>query len=285
MKAVVPVIFILLAVAVSATSPTVKSAVESFFTNDVPDVVIGNLNLDDQFAAFAFANELGLKNYTLPAKMRNVPLIVVGGPCANPVWHEYSDETCDAWPYPEGKAVVIAHQTSTGKTIILIGGTSGKDTRAAAKYVLASFSDAKFLDAHVVLDTAGLPLANENLKVYKTENLNGASSAQGSVIIELPDESSMSDEDLADGLKEYLMKSYPYAGVAIEHSSNVHLSTIQGKILVALQSQPLISVEPDAPSSHVVIASAASFYLAGQGLTIQPTATHDQLSEEDLQFT
>lgn len=287
MKAVMFIIFMLLAATVSAASLNVKTAVESFFTDETPDVVIGDgQNVDDQLASFAFANEFGLKNFTLKGKMTNKPLIIIGGPCANPLWAEFAGDTCDNWQYSEGKAVIMAHQTTTGKTVVLIAGTTGKDTRAAAKYVLTTFSDAKFLETRVVIDTANLPLANDKLKIYKTEtNLaEGESSAQGTVIIEIPNDSSGGTEDLAEGLEEHLKKSFPFANVAIYRQADVDMAFIQGKILFVFKDPILISIEEDAPADHVVIAAGGAFWVAGQGYDISPTQTHNQLGHEDLQF-
>jgi hypothetical protein len=285
MKAVSVVLALILLVPLAQA--TVKGAVESFYVDDAPDVVVANQqNVDDLFAAFAFVNEFGLKNFTPVSKLRDAPLVIIGGPCANSLWAEYAPDTCEDWQYPEGKALIISHQTAAGKTVILIGGTTGKDTRAAAKFVTEKFSDPMFANERVVLDTAGLPLAKETLKVYRTENNlgEGESSAKGEVVIEIPDDASGGTQDLADGLQKYLEKSFPFATIEQSQVSDTSLSSINGKILIALKDPPLISVEDDAPSAHVVIASAGAFWLSAQGYKPGPTQTHNVLVNSDLKF-
>jgi|GEM_PF-4447086 len=287
MKAVVPLIFLLLIVPFSSAL-NVKSAVEYFYTDEAPEVVVGDhQNTDDNFAAIAFENEFGLNNVTLASKAKtDTTLVIIGGPCANPLWEDFAGDTCDTWEYPAGKAVLVSVQLPSGKTVLLIAGTTGKDTRAAAKFAIENFGDPKLAYERVVLDTEGLPLASEKLKVYKTESnlAEGESSAAGNVIIEIPDDYSDSDEELAEGLQKHIQKSFPFANVQIYTESEVSMSLIQDRILIVMKGDPLISIEDDAPSAHVVIATAAAFFVAGQGLDYDWT-THNSLVADDLEFS
>ncbi|MBI4144867.1 hypothetical protein HY493_01515 [Candidatus Woesearchaeota archaeon] len=285
MKAVMPTLVALLLVA-SVGAVSIKESVESFFIDETPDVVIGDQkHLDDQYAANGFMNEFGQKDYVLASKAAVKALVVIGGPCANPVWADYSSETCGTWDQPEGKAVIVSAQKD-GKNVLLIGGTSGKDTRAAAKHALTKFSEAIFNNARVVLDTEGLPLASDQLIVYTTTSTlePGQSSAKGAAVIHIPKDPSGGTQDLADGLRKYLLASYPYATVVIEESNQLTLTDIDGKVYIKMNEAPLISVDEDAPADHVVIASAAAFWLAGQGLDIQADTTHNQLILDDMKF-
>lgn len=285
MKAVMHLIVALLLVA-SVGALSIKNSVESFFIDETPEVVIGDQkHPDDQYAANGFMNEFGQKEYVLASKAIDKTLLILGGPCANTLWANYSSETCGTWDQPEGKAVIVSVQKD-GKNVLLIGGTSGKDTRAAAKHVLTSFSDAVFNNDRVILDTEGLPLAGDLLVVYTATSTleEGQSSAKGAAVIHIPEEPSGGTQDLADGLKKYLLASYPYATVVIEESNQLTLVDISNKVYIKMNEAPLISVDPDAPADHVVIASAAAFWLAGQGLDIQADTTHNQLNLDDMKF-
>lgn len=283
MKAVMPVLFLLLMLPF-ASGLGIKGTYDSFYNDESPEIVIADQqNADDQLAAFGFVNEFGLKNITLKSKIKNTPLVIIGGPCANPLWTEFAGDTCEGWTYGENKAVIVTHQLATGKIVLLIGGTTGKDTRAAAKYVSENFNT--LTDEKKILDTTGLPLANDKLKVYKTESNLGKdeSAAAGNVVILIPDDASGGDEDLADGLMKHLKKSYPLATVNVYTSSEVDTSFIQGKILIMMRSKPLISVDDDAPAAHVVIATAAAFWVTAQGFEYEWT-THNSLVNDDLEF-
>ncbi|MBU1975048.1 MAG: hypothetical protein KKG59_01450 [Nanoarchaeota archaeon] len=50
-------------------------------------------------------------------------VVIIGGPCVNPKWNLFSDETCEAWPYAQGEAIIkVIDQT------LLISGTTATDT-------------------------------------------------------------------------------------------------------------------------------------------------------------
>jgi hypothetical protein len=263
-----------------ASAFSVKEAFESFYTDAAPSVVIGpQKNADDEYASFAFANEFGVKNYSV-AGTKEATQVILGGPCANSLWTSLAGDTCDGWQYGNHTAVIVSVQTASGKSLLLIGGTSGKDTRAAAKDVVTHFADAKYKEGRVVLDTTDLPLAKDLLKVYRAANAveAGQSSAAGNVIIDTTN----SGETLAKELQKYYTANYPLATVQILQPGDVTLDALGGSVLIVIGNNVLISVGKDAPSSHVVLASAAAFWLGGQGLHILPTATHDQLGVEDL---
>ena len=269
-----------------ASAFSVKETVESFYTDEIPDVVVADhQDTDDNYAAIAFENEFGLKNITLASKFSSdKTLVIIGGPCANPLWKTYTKETCDNWQYPEHKALLISIEKN-GKTILLIGGTTGRDTRAAARFAVMNFSNSLLGSDRVVLDTTNLPLANEKLKVYKTTNNlgEGESSAVGNVIIEIPDDASGGDQDLADGLEKHIKKAFPYATVEIQEESDVSLGSIGDSVLVILKKIPIISVGDNAPAGHVVIATSIAFWATAQGFEYS-WGTHNQLTTDDIEF-
>lgn len=55
-------------------------------------------------------------------------LIVIGGPCANPAWKNFSTLTCNAWPYAEGEGTIRVVENA-----ILIAGTTAEDTELLAR--------------------------------------------------------------------------------------------------------------------------------------------------------
>ena len=281
-------ILLLLVFAIPVTALTVKNSVESFFIDATPEIVIGDqMHPDDVLAAVVFQNELGIEDVTLASSIVNDSdrtMVVIGGPCANPVWTTITGETCGDWQHAEGKAALKSSTSESGKTILLISGTTGKNTRAAAKHAIEKFAEAVFNRDDVVLDVEGLPLASGQLIVYKEVGAveEGQSVAQGHLIIEISDNPTGGAEDLAEGLEKYIKASYPNALVTILEASEVSLSLIDDKIFIRLSDPPLISVEKTAPSSHVVIAAASSFWLAGQGYVPMAPQTHNQLVPDDL---
>lgn len=291
MKKAVLIVLALLIVAVPVFGLSVKNAVESFFIDEVPLIVIGDqLNADDEFAAIAFQNEFGVEDITPASAVlldTDKTMVSIGGPCANPVWTAFTGEECSDWQHDGGMAAVKSITTDSGKTVLLISGTSGKNTRAAAKHVIENFGEAIFNKDDVVLDVEGLPLANDALIVYKEVGSvgEGQSSAQGSLIIEIPNDPSGGTLDLATGLKKSINAGYPNAIVTILEQDSVSMSVIRDKIFVLLSDPPLISVEKEAPADHVVIAAASAFWLSGQGYPPMPPQTHNQLLPEDLIIT
>jgi len=61
-------------------------------------------------------------------------LILIGGPCANPLVEKVFDMTCDAWPYEEGEGI-IKLAANGDKVAMLVAGTTALDTRRTAKAV------------------------------------------------------------------------------------------------------------------------------------------------------
>ncbi|MBU2637489.1 MAG: hypothetical protein KJ955_00800 [Nanoarchaeota archaeon] len=66
----------------------------------------------------------------------NYNLVVVGGPCANPLAASVFDVSCDGWAYDEGEALVKL-AANGDKVALLVAGTSATDTRRAGKAVAA----------------------------------------------------------------------------------------------------------------------------------------------------
>jgi len=69
-------------------------------------------------------------------------LVLVGGPCANPLVETVFGMSCDAWSYGAGEGVVKL-AANGDKVAMLVAGTSAMDTRRAAKAV-ANFEDHAF---------------------------------------------------------------------------------------------------------------------------------------------
>jgi hypothetical protein len=76
-------------------------------------------------------------------------LIVVGGPCANPLAESVFGVTCDGWAYKEGEALVKVVDNGN-KVALLVAGTTALDTRRAAKAV-ANYKDYAFSGAEVLV--------------------------------------------------------------------------------------------------------------------------------------
>lgn len=64
---------------------------------------------------------------------KNQNLILVGGPCANPLVTDATGLTCDAWPLKPGEAFVRYFDNHNGNVAMLVAGTTKEDTRNAAK--------------------------------------------------------------------------------------------------------------------------------------------------------
>ncbi len=285
-KAVLLILLVVFAIPVSALS--VKNAVEFFFTDVTPAVVLGDqLNVDDILAGNVFMNEFGIKESTKASVAdAGKTLVVIGGPCANPLWATLSpSDTCDGWDQPEHVALIVTVEKGSN-VIVLIGGTTGKDTRAAAKHIVENFGEAVFNKDRVVLNVDGLPLANDQLIVYKPVGSvgEGQSSAKGDLIIEIENDAGEGTYDLVEALQKYIREGFPYATVTILEQDEVSLNLIANKIFVKFGDPALISVEKEAQSGHVVIAAAAAFWIGGQGIGVNADTTHNQLIQEDLEF-
>jgi hypothetical protein len=61
-------------------------------------------------------------------------LVIVGGPCANPLAETLFGVTCDGWSLQEGEAMVKLVDNGN-KVALLVAGTTALDTRRAAKAV------------------------------------------------------------------------------------------------------------------------------------------------------
>lgn len=81
-------------------------------------------------------------------------LIVVGGPCANPLAESIFGQTCDGWAYKEGEALVKLVANGE-KVAMLVAGTSALDTQRAGK-ALASYDKYAFSGTEVLVKGATL---------------------------------------------------------------------------------------------------------------------------------
>jgi len=81
-------------------------------------------------------------------------LILVGGPCANALVEDLFDMTCEGWAYAEGEAVIKLAENGDN-VALLVAGTSGEDTRRAAKALL-SYSDYDFSGSEVMVSGTSL---------------------------------------------------------------------------------------------------------------------------------
>ena len=81
-------------------------------------------------------------------------LILVGGPCANALVEDLFDMTCEGWAYAEGEAVIKLAENGDN-VALLVAGTSGEDTRRAAKALL-SYSDYDFSGSEVIVSGTSL---------------------------------------------------------------------------------------------------------------------------------
>ncbi len=76
-------------------------------------------------------------------------LIVVGGPCANPLAESVFGMSCDGWAFSEGEAVVKL-VANGDKVAMLVAGTSALDTQRGGK-ALGDFGSYAFSGAEVVV--------------------------------------------------------------------------------------------------------------------------------------
>ncbi|MDI6737378.1 MAG: hypothetical protein QME12_02570 [Nanoarchaeota archaeon] len=84
----------------------------------------------------------------------NYNLIVVGGPCANPLAESVFGQTCDGWAYKEGEALVKLVANGE-KVALLVAGTSWLDTQRAGK-ALANYDKYAFSGTEVLVKGADL---------------------------------------------------------------------------------------------------------------------------------
>ncbi len=83
------------------------------------------------------------------ASPTNYNLVVVGGPCANPLAASVFDVSCDGWAYDEGEALVKLAANGE-KVALLVAGTSATDTRRAGK-ALAAYESYAFSGSEVLV--------------------------------------------------------------------------------------------------------------------------------------
>ncbi|HSU72534.1 MAG TPA: hypothetical protein VLJ21_01660 [Candidatus Binatia bacterium] len=126
---------LLLALAVCVVSVNALDVSEAYgmLRNETAPMIISTPA--DTAAAQMLQNTFGVAATSAPGITIDHNAIIVGGPCANPQWTDIAGDACDEWAYDPGEAVVIAEKMGSG-TIILIGGTSIDDTRAAVQYLI-----------------------------------------------------------------------------------------------------------------------------------------------------
>jgi hypothetical protein len=81
-------------------------------------------------------------------------LILVGGPCANALVEDLFGMTCEGWAYQEGEAVVKLVENGNS-VAMLVAGTSGDDTRRAAKALL-NYADYDFSGSEIIVSGTSL---------------------------------------------------------------------------------------------------------------------------------
>jgi hypothetical protein len=79
------------------------------------------------------ADDFSTQVVTTADTSTNTPLLIIGGPCANDMWQEYTDISCEEWPYPEGSGAVLSFDEGR---VMLIGGTTQADTERLVAQLL-----------------------------------------------------------------------------------------------------------------------------------------------------
>jgi S-layer protein (TIGR01564 family) len=80
--------------------------------------------------------------------MSNYDMVLVGGPCINSLVAQLAADgdfpyTCETWPGRDfGRVQVIADAFATGKTALVIAGTTAAETDLAARVVQTGFNGA-----------------------------------------------------------------------------------------------------------------------------------------------
>jgi len=88
-------------------------------------------------------------------------IILVGGPCANPISEQITDESgynCDDWKFDFGQSIVKVFENGQNQ-IVLIAGTSREDTRKISDAVIKYKTSNKLTSSEEVL--FGTPSGNE----------------------------------------------------------------------------------------------------------------------------
>ena len=114
--------------------PTIKDML-SLTTQDNTISILGDLSSDiDAFFSInriLFNNKLqayAQDDTQLEDLISEKNIIIIGGPCVNSrFWKEFSNETCEDWPYQQGQALVKSVRKD-GQNVLLISGTTREDT-------------------------------------------------------------------------------------------------------------------------------------------------------------
>ncbi len=70
-------------------------------------------------------------------ELQGKQVIIVGGPCANRLWNQLSEETCNTWNFKK-RGVIKAKQAQNVQAVLLAG-TTQQDTFALANILIAEY--------------------------------------------------------------------------------------------------------------------------------------------------
>ena len=129
-------------VSAESVSDNIANFINSANSYDDVSIVYGdNAAIEDVFGSFMisdlfpmFNEDQGRSPYIKKASevtsFRDKNLILVGGPCANPISEEITNEegyNCNDWKFDYGKAIIKIFDNGNGKAI-MVSGTTKEDT-------------------------------------------------------------------------------------------------------------------------------------------------------------
>ena len=79
----------------------------------------------------------GSDQETTVSAVQGKQVILVGGPCANKLWNQFSEETCRTWNFQK-RGMIKAKQVQNAEAILLAG-TTQQDTFALANVLIAEY--------------------------------------------------------------------------------------------------------------------------------------------------
>ncbi|MBI5872006.1 hypothetical protein HZB88_02885 [archaeon] len=121
-------------VIVKGESTTISSGTTTYVPTQISPSIKKHTDIEDSYADYN--------------------LILVGGPCADPLVETVFGLTCDGWAYSEGEALVKLAENGD-KVALLISGTTGDDTTRAA-VALANYEDYGFEDTEALVKGTSL---------------------------------------------------------------------------------------------------------------------------------
>ncbi len=78
------------------------------------------------------------------------PLLIIGGPCGNALWEQYSSITCENWPYSDGEGIVLSVRNGT---VTLLAGTQQADTeRLVEQFITSDTQESESADRFTIED-------------------------------------------------------------------------------------------------------------------------------------